>query len=56
MAEVFFESAKTKRRYQVVKFDKEHGKITFKGESGLEFTENYKPDFFKQMGYSLKQG
>jgi hypothetical protein len=55
MAEVFFESAKTHKRYTVVKWDKEANKVTLKGESGLEFEEKFKPDLFKQMGYTLKQ-
>lgn len=55
MAEVFFEHLKTKKRYAVVRFDKDHGKVRLKGESGLEFDERYNPDMFRQMGYTLKQ-
>jgi hypothetical protein len=55
MPEVFFENERTKKRYTVIQFDKEHGKVRLKGESGLEFDEKYKPDMFKQMGYTLKQ-
>jgi hypothetical protein len=26
-----------------------------RGESGLEFDEKFKPDMFKQMGYTLRR-
>jgi hypothetical protein len=54
MAEAVFESAKTHKKYAVVKFDREAGKVTLRGESGTEFTEKYKPELFRQMGYELK--
>jgi hypothetical protein len=50
----YFESANTKVRYEVVRFDGE--KVVLRGPSGLEFAEKFKPDMFRQMGYTLKQG
>ena len=55
MAEVFFENAKTRKRYAVVKFDREQGKVRLRGESGLEFDEKFNRAAFEQMGYTLKQ-
>lgn len=56
MAQVFFEHAKTHKKYTVVQFDQAHGKVRLRGESGMEFDEKYKPEMFKQMGYELKRG
>lgn len=56
MSDVYFESAKTKKRYVVVKFDTAAGKVRLKGVNGLEFEEKFDPSAFKQMGYTLKQG
>jgi hypothetical protein len=50
---VFFESSKTRKKYEVVKFSGE--KVTLRGESGLEFDEKFNPDMFKQMGYTLRR-
>lgn len=56
MAEVAFVNEKNGKRYTVVKFDKEHGKIVLKGEHGVEFTENYDKALFQRLGYKLAQG
>lgn len=56
MAEVFFENAKTGKRYSVVRFDQEAGKVTLKGEVGVEFAEKFDRAAFEEMGYTLKQG
>jgi hypothetical protein len=55
MSEVFFENAKTGKRYTVIKFDPGAGKVTLKGEAGLEFSEHFDKAAFEQMGYVLRQ-
>lgn len=54
MARVYMESKKTGKQYAVVKFDKEAGTITLKGEHA-EFTEPFDKARFDRMGYELKQ-
>jgi hypothetical protein len=56
MPEAYFENEKTHKKYTVVKFDKEQGKVRIRGEAGFEFDERYNPALFRQMGYTLKIG
>lgn len=53
--ELYFENVKTKKRYKVVKLDKEAGEITLRGEYA-EFTEPYSKERFQKLGYKLVQG
>lgn len=54
MAEVAFVNEKTGKKYKVVKFDKEAGKVTLVGEAGVEFTERYDKELFVKLGYKLQ--
>lgn len=56
MAELYFENEKTKKRYTVIRFDRNAGTVTLRGEHGVDFTEPYDKERFQQMGYQLKQG
>ncbi len=51
---VFLVHDKTKKEYEVVKFDKGSGVITLRGRHRT-FEEVYDKDRFAQMGYSLTQ-
>lgn len=53
MADIAFINEKTGKRYSVVSFDQAGGKITLKGEHGVEFTENYDKALFQRLGYKL---
>ena len=55
MAEIAFINRKTGKRYTVVKFDREAGRVTLKGEHGVEFTEKYDKELFQRLGYELDQ-
>lgn len=51
---LYFENKATKKRYKVLKLDKEKGEITLQGRT--VFTEKYGEDGkerFKKMGYEL---
>jgi len=50
---VYFYNEKTGRKYAVVKFDREAGTVTLKGEV-YEFTEPFDRAKFEKMGYVLK--
>lgn len=50
MSKLYFENIKTKKRYEVVKLDRERGEITLRGEYA-EFTEPYSVERFKKLGY-----
>lgn len=54
MPEVAFVNEKTGRKYKVVRFDKEAGKVTLVGERGIEFTEPYSKERFENLGYKLQ--
>lgn len=54
MAELYFENERTKKRYKILRFDKEAGTVVLKGEHA-EFVENYDKDKFIEMGYKLVQ-
>lgn len=49
---VFFENKTTGKKYQVVRLDKEAGKLWLKGDYG-EFDVDYDKDNLKKMGYAL---
>jgi hypothetical protein len=51
MADVYFESIHTKKRYKVVRFDQQAGTVTLLGPHNVEFTEPYSKERFQEMGY-----
>lgn len=53
---VFFVNSKTGRKYKVLKFDRDAGKVHLQGEAGVEFVENYDKELFQKLGYELQQG
>ena len=55
MPEVAFVNKKTGRRYRVVSFDNDAGKVTLADENGIEFIEPYSKERFKELGYTLQQ-
>lgn len=55
MAEVAFVNEKTGKKYKVVKFDQDAGKVTLIGDAGVEFEESYSKELFKRLGYKLAQ-
>lgn len=54
MPEIYFKNEHTGKRYRVVKFDRDAGKITLVGEAGIEFTDKYDRTFFEDLGYRLE--
>jgi hypothetical protein len=56
MSELAFVSSKTGRRYKVISFDREAGKVTLIGEAGVQFTETFDKALFQKLGYELQQG
>lgn len=48
----YFLNERTGRRYDVVTFDKERGKIKLKGQIG-EFEEDFNREKLEKMGYKL---
>lgn len=54
MPEVAFVNQKTGKKYRVIKFDQEAGKVTLVGEHGVEFTEPYSKERFESLGYTLQ--
>lgn len=54
MVKVYFRNVKTNKRYEVVRLDKEAGKITLRG-SIAEFTEPYSKERFEKLGYILER-
>lgn len=54
MSKIYFENEKTGRRYDVVRFNKDEGTVTLKGDMA-EFTEKFDKDAFREWGYELKQ-
>lgn len=54
MADIAFVNVKTGRRYKVVQFNKEEGKVTLVGEAGIEFVEPYSKERFQNLGYELQ--
>ena len=54
MSKVYFENENTKRRYDVVSFDKDNGTVTLTGTHGVPFTEKFSKERFTEMGYTLK--
>lgn len=55
MQALFLENKTTKRKFRVIKFDKEEGRIYLKGDYG-EFDDEYDKERFKKMGYEMVQG
>lgn len=55
MADLYFVSEKTGKKYLVVEFDKVAGEVRLRGETG-EFVEKYDKDRFVSMGYTLQHG
>jgi hypothetical protein len=55
-AEVFFENVHTKKRYKVVKFDKDAGTVTLIGPHNMPFEEKFSKERFEKMGYTLVAG
>lgn len=53
MAEIAFINDKTGKKYTVVKFDKEAGKVELKDAEGFTFTEVYNKELFQKLGYKL---
>jgi hypothetical protein len=51
---VYFYNEKTGRRYDVLKFDKERGKILLKGKIS-EFEEDFNKEKLARMGYTLRK-
>lgn len=48
----YFENTKTKKRYQIVRFDKERDEVILKGPMA-EFREPYSKERFVKLGYRL---
>ena len=48
----YFENQMTKRRFEIISFDKEAGTVTLKG-SHSTIEEPYDKDRLKKMGYKL---
>jgi hypothetical protein len=55
VAKLFFENVHTKKRFEVVNFDREAGTVTLIGSHNLQFTEKFTKERFQEMGYTLKQ-
>lgn len=53
--ELFFENTKTGKKYKVLKFDREAGKVRLVGEHNVEFEEKFDKELFQKLGYELKQ-
>lgn len=53
MAEIAFVNEKTGKKYTVVKFDKEAGKVELQDAEGFTFTEVYDKKLFQKLGYKL---
>lgn len=53
MADVAFVNTKTGKKYTVVRFDKEAGKVYLKNEEGFEFAEVYDKELLQKLGYKL---
>jgi hypothetical protein len=49
--EIFFENIHTKKRYKIVKFDRETGTVELVGPHNVPFTEKYSKERFEEMGY-----
>jgi hypothetical protein len=54
VAEIAFVHNRTGRRYRVVAFDKDAGKVRLIGEHNVEFSEPYSKERFAEMGYTLE--
>jgi glutamine amidotransferase-like uncharacterized protein len=54
MPKIYFRNEATGKKFQVVKLDKESGKVTLRGEHA-EFVEAYDRDRFKRLGYVLEK-
>lgn len=54
MPEVAFVNTKTGKRYTVVRFDREAGKVHLKNEEGFEFAEVYNKELLQKLGYKLE--
>lgn len=49
---MYFENIKTKKRFKVVKLDKEKGIVTLQGDHN-PFVEPYSRERFEKLGYRL---
>jgi len=52
VTKLYLENKQTRRRYLIVRLNKDTGKVTLRGEHA-EFEEVYDKDRFKAMGYTL---
>lgn len=52
MSALYFENAKTGKRYEVLALDNAKKEITLKGQYG-QFTEPYDKERFEKLGYRL---
>lgn len=50
-----FVNKSTGKKYKVVSFDHDQGKVRLVGEHGVEFDENFDKEMFQRLGYELKQ-
>lgn len=56
MPELFFVNNKTGKKYKILKFDRDAGRVRLVGEHGVEFEEKYDKETFQRLGYELKPG
>lgn len=52
MTKMVLQHARTKKQYEIVKYDKETNIVTLKGEHGT-FDETYDVPRFKRLGYTM---
>lgn len=52
---LFLRHPGTGRKFEIMNIDKEHGKVTLKGQHST-FVEDWKPEWFKAKGYILEKG
>lgn len=55
MSKLYFENVHTKRRFEIVRLNRETNRITLRGQHAM-FDEDYDKDRFQAMGYRLVQG
>lgn len=54
MVNLSFLNKETGKKFRIVRWNKETGEVTLKGENST-FTEKFDKDKFKRMGYTLVQ-
>lgn len=52
MPKLFFEHEKTKKRFEIVRFNEADKTVTLKGPTS-EFTDDYDKELYKKLGYKL---